>query len=313
VVGATDGIHSSPQVTSLYIAYYSYISAGSYLTRKNLKRMLLIFSDFGWCDTVMRSIHAQPCQDIPTAVGNGAGQIRDFSYYDELIATSVIYGKYPPQVWRQQVNTLIAALPDAERIMLFNSGLPHNIQESPILCINPDVTAFLAGFTGAAASIVLDDATRAALIEALQPPPRQRGNRHIPQLRRRNAAMHQELIRQFAASPLVVNDNDDDDVEDEDELQLVIQASLETEQPEPERKSLKRTWADVLKAAEPVKAGQPACIACSSNRASICILPCGHQSLCDTCVQSWLEVGGQCPTCRGECDGLIRPFLPGTE
>jgi len=69
----------------------------------------------------------------------------------------------------------------------------------------------------------------------------------------------------------------------------------------------KRDWQSVLKQPEKAETGQPQCNVCFENRASICIVACGHQSMCDACVQQLVK--HQCIICRAEFDQIVRPIV----
>jgi len=53
------------------------------------------------------------------------------------------------------------------------------------------------------------------------------------------------------------------------------------------------------------------CSVCQTNRASICLLPCQHQCLCDDCARQLCAQSEQptCPLCRAPSEGAVRPFL----
>jgi hypothetical protein len=69
----------------------------------------------------------------------------------------------------------------------------------------------------------------------------------------------------------------------------------------------------VVRASEPMAAsGGSACCICYANRATICLLPCAHQSVCDDCTRSLCGTDSArlaCPTCRTTLAGAIRPYL----
>lgn len=66
----------------------------------------------------------------------------------------------------------------------------------------------------------------------------------------------------------------------------------------------------VFKQAEPVQTGEPQCITCTENRASICFAECGHQVMCDVCVKRMWDMDNHtCPVCRTKCVHLVRPCL----
>lgn len=69
----------------------------------------------------------------------------------------------------------------------------------------------------------------------------------------------------------------------------------------------KRDWSSVLKQPEKAEPGQPQCNVCFENRASICIVSCGHQSICDACIQQLVK--HTCIVCRAEFDQIVRPLV----
>lgn len=68
-----------------------------------------------------------------------------------------------------------------------------------------------------------------------------------------------------------------------------------------------------LRAAESAatSGGASVCSICRSNRASICLLPCQHQCLCDDCARTLCEHNEQptCPLCRVPVESAVRPFV----
>jgi len=42
----------------------------------------------------------------------------------------------------------------------------------------------------------------------------------------------------------------------------------------------------------------PVCAACNERKATIRLQPCGHVSLCNTCLKPWFEITRSCPLCR---------------
>lgn len=118
----------------------------------------------------------------------------------------------------------------------------------------------------------------------------------------------------------VTNDGDDDD--DEEEFLLAQEESLRQFQVEQQiaqtrphiRRKIETAWESVLKESEPLVDGStlPACIVCTANRASICLLPCSHQNMCDSCIREiWSrpDLKKECPICKEGVELIIRPFL----
>ena len=291
----------------------------------------------------MAALGAQPVEDLPNIQlaedGSTAGHVRDYVYRGEMVATSVILAKELGGVaaWRDKANTLIAACGEATAVLLFHNLLPANHREAPVTLINPGVDALLQTLGGGGGA-QLGDRERAALGKALQlrkPPPlaRTRAGRdaqlrrvfaggvratthELPTYARQSleALMNPDGEEDIALMHEVPAQDDDDDDDPDGQLALALSASLVERQPSPPRRAIKRTWQEVLhQDGEPAKQGEAVCIACKENRASICITPCAHQVLCDRCARHWMEIGGKCPVCKGECEDLIRPFVSGAE
>jgi hypothetical protein len=70
-------------------------------------------------------------------------------------------------------------------------------------------------------------------------------------------------------------------------------------------------WEKTLKAAELAQQGDPVCVSCLVNRASVCY-DCNHQALCDDCVRRILP-NRACVVCRNECATISRPILTASE
>ena len=68
----------------------------------------------------------------------------------------------------------------------------------------------------------------------------------------------------------------------------------------------KRDWQSILKPVEKALPGQPQCNVCFENRASICIVACGHQCICDDCIKQLVK--HTCIVCRAEFDQIVRPL-----
>lgn len=102
---------------------------------------------------------------------------------------------------------------------------------------------------------------------------------------------------------------------DEDaDLQLAIRASeeehareLQKQQP-PEQA---QDWSSVLKLAEPASNGCAQCTVCFENKATICIVECGHQALCDECVPKLMH--HRCVVCKADFKRIVRPIWPLTK
>lgn len=86
----------------------------------------------------------------------------------------------------------------------------------------------------------------------------------------------------------------------------------EREPPARRPRRLNPAWEQVLKEPEVAQQGDPVCVICHTNRASILFVNCSHQCMCDLCVRQMFELHGvtrACPMCREPCDVLNRPFL----
>ena len=66
------------------------------------------------------------------------------------------------------------------------------------------------------------------------------------------------------------------------------------------------TWRKRLR---PTKEGSD-CVACLSAQATIAMVPCGHQCLCDTCAETIMDGDRtkKCPLCRELLETIIRPI-----
>lgn len=113
-----------------------------------------------------------------------------------------------------------------------------------------------------------------------------------------------------------------EDEEDDVELNRAIRASQQLEVDRQAalsqiRLSLAEGWESVLKEkSEPKQVGQPLCIVCLESRASICLVECGHQVMCDECVRiiwSRADVAHSCPVCQARCSIITRPITSEVE
>lgn len=107
---------------------------------------------------------------------------------------------------------------------------------------------------------------------------------------------------------------EDDDGEEDANFIAAQEASLNQEREPPPRRPrrLNPAWEQVLKEPEVAQQGDPVCVICHTNRASILFVNCSHQCMCDLCVRQMFELHGvtrACPMCREPCDVLNRPFL----
>lgn len=111
-------------------------------------------------------------------------------------------------------------------------------------------------------------------------------------------------------------DNDDDQL-----LQIALDRSRQEEERQQEalsraRVKLQEGWRDVLKKSEDAVPGQPVCVVCLTSHASICLVDCGHQVMCDECVEiMWtrVDVNHACPVCKKECTIITRPIVSKVE
>lgn len=83
---------------------------------------------------------------------------------------------------------------------------------------------------------------------------------------------------------------------------MVLQA-LQDDPPEPQ--PLPDAWRKRLREPEEGEG----CAVCMSAAATIALVPCGHQCLCDTCAADLMERKTQCPICRGAVESIIRPVV----
>lgn len=297
--------------------------------------MLMLFDSFQRNDAVMAALQAQPVEDFPHQVlgldGSHAGHMRDYVLRGgAFVGCSVILPKRAPTVgaarlaWQRQANALIAAHPGAQAICIFHATMPANRREPSCLLINPTPAALVQ-----ALGVQATEAERAALERALVPRTRGTGRTRDAEL----MAVFADIADRVAAAPAAYpggadlvqllepptpaddahDDADAADAEEERQYQAALAASLAEPQPEEAPRPIKRTWEDVLRAeGEPLQESDPACVACLQCRASVCIMPCGHQVLCDGCTRAWLGAGsGKCPVCKADYEGVVRPFLSG--
>ena len=116
--------------------------------------------------------------------------------------------------------------------------------------------------------------------------------------------------------------------EDDPDLQAALRQSLEEDeerraQQQQKAIALPAGWDQVLLSAERAAApdqkaggggGDPVCTVCLENRVGICLVPCGHQTVCDLCVRViWTQsaLNKVCPTCRAEVACVVRPVVSG--
>ncbi len=104
---------------------------------------------------------------------------------------------------------------------------------------------------------------------------------------------------------------------EDDDLQQAIRDSLAEQETlakklASEKRPLDQGWDDVLKASsDPIEPGQPICMICTSSRASICFVPCGHAVTCDECLRitrTRTDVCKTCLVCRQEIVTIVRPI-----
>lgn len=113
----------------------------------------------------------------------------------------------------------------------------------------------------------------------------------------------------------VIQGNDDDAINEEDaDFLRAQQESLQfVESPQPRRiRKIAPSMASVLRDAELAQQGDAVCITCTVNRASILLVDCGHQCMCDVCMKQMMELPGvkrNCPCCRLEFTAISRPIL----
>ena len=111
-------------------------------------------------------------------------------------------------------------------------------------------------------------------------------------------------------------DSDDGGGDDPNIAEAIRRSQVTREQEEDAmrnvRMELPPAWENVLRASEPSVPGQPECVVCRANRASICFVGCNHQTACDDCVRTiWsrVDVPHACPLCREPCVRIVRPIL----
>lgn len=63
-------------------------------------------------------------------------------------------------------------------------------------------------------------------------------------------------------------------------------------------------WRKRIKAPEPGES----CITCNEYAATIALVPCGHQDICDVCIERLMATTKVCPQCRETIQDIIRPI-----
>ena len=43
--------------------------------------------------------------------------------------------------------------------------------------------------------------------------------------------------------------------------------------------------------------GEAICVKCNIKKADVVIIPCGHSTFCNDCLEEWTETNQNCPTC----------------
>jgi len=105
-------------------------------------------------------------------------------------------------------------------------------------------------------------------------------------------------------------------LDDDRFLRMAIRMSQEEEARRREalenaKQKLQDGWEEVLKKSTPKKKGRPVCIVCLVSEATICLVECGHQVMCDECVREiWTRssLKKACPVCQTECTMITRPI-----
>lgn len=187
----------------------------------------------------------------------------------------------------QKASTLFRAVHRNSAVFIINKSMPYNteVQHMSNVKINPTID-----FMCSALGIHMNDEQRAYIV-------REMGRRQIPR----------ELWPQ--QHELVHNHHHE---EDDTELQLALRLSLDDHSPPPPPPSSTFDYKTVLRPSEPAIPGQPLCQVCTVSRASICIVPCGHQVTCDDCIKIILEgnvMARTCIICRVEPTCLVRPIV----
>jgi len=279
---------------------------------------LLVFSDFSFRDHLFRILHHHESVAHPPRFIN---ELRIDSYtsdtsndVDLCACTIRVVSKLD---FLQELQHLKQLFPV---IFVYHESI--NAQElsnvGPNLAASP-IVSDLERLTG----LQLSDEQRQQYNEHLQSRPEPRPFGLVQ-------GMRQALITGFMPARGAMHDfgdaMDDLDVifspqspwnDEERILNLVLEHSQREEERQREalskaRITLQAGWNDVLKESEPVQEGQPVCVVCLSSRASICLVDCGHQVMCDECVKiMWTraDVNHACPVCKKECTIIARPIL----
>lgn len=78
----------------------------------------------------------------------------------------------------------------------------------------------------------------------------------------------------------------------------------QTEEDEKKEERADNGWRKRIKAPEPGES----CITCNAYAATIALVPCGHQDICDECIERLMATTKVCPQCREPIQNIIRPI-----
>lgn len=93
---------------------------------------------------------------------------------------------------------------------------------------------------------------------------------------------------------------------------FAIAMSMRSQKRKVEKLKLDDDWEKKLKTGQAAQPGEPACIACVNNKATICFIECDHTIMCDDCVRiMWTtpDAPHVCPMCRAEVQHIARPHF----
>ena len=51
---------------------------------------------------------------------------------------------------------------------------------------------------------------------------------------------------------------------------------------------------------------EPVCVRCTTNSANVVILPCGHGTYCNDCLEIWCESSTKCPVCAVDMTDVVQ-------
>jgi hypothetical protein len=155
------------------------------------------------------------------------------------------------------------------RVHLYNGTGAIRMEGLDNVIIAPGASATIAAWLGADQAQLLDDQTRA------------------------------EIGRILTSDAVVVRRNWTED-DDTAALQAALDASMRAYEEEEEQRNQQRPeprWKRQMKRhkSEGPAVGRPKCIVCLEKQATLVLVNCGCQVMCDDCIDYWAD---SCPNCR---------------